>query len=346
MQSLIRFHKIFIKLHEIIIPPSNMKKIAIITSGGDAPGMNACLRAVVKTALHNKVEVLGIEDGFQGMIEGRGKMLDSKNVDDIIGLGGTILGTARSKEFLTVEGRAKAIDYLRQEEIEGLIVIGGDGSFSGANQLSKEMDIHIIGIPGTIDNDIYGTDHTIGFDTALNTVVEALDKIRDTASSHHRVFFVEVMGRDAGFIALNAALASGAEDVLIPEEKSDLSVLVKQIKNGKPGRSTIVVVAEGDDAGGAIEIMNKVKPQLADYELRFSILGHIQRGGTPSAKDRILATELGCKAVELLLQNQTKVMIGVDGERIVLNLLEKSIKLHSQPDISKLKLIQQLRSSR
>ncbi len=322
-----------------------MKKIAIITSGGDSPGMNACVRAIVKTAINKGIEVLGIQDGYQGMIEGRGNLMSFDHVNNIVQLGGTILGTARSKEFMSSNGRQKAIAYLKKESIDGLIVIGGDGSFAGATQLSEEMDIRIIGIPGTIDNDIYGTDHTIGYDTALNTVVNAVDKIRDTASSHHRIFIVEVMGRDAGFIALNTAIASGAEDVLIPEEITDISKLVQHIKGANKGRrSTIIIVAEGDDAGGAIEIMDKVKPFLPEYEMRFSILGHIQRGGSPSAKDRIMATQMGSRAVELLIKGKTKLMIGMKGEEFIYTILAESIKLNSQPDLTKIELLEQLRT--
>jgi 6-phosphofructokinase 1 len=322
-----------------------IKKIAVLTSGGDAPGMNACVRAIVKSALNKNIEVYGVEDGYQGLIEGRIRQMKYADVDNIIQYGGTVLGTARSKDFLTVEGRMKAIANLNELKIEGLIVIGGDGSFAGANQLSKEMDIAIIGIPGTIDNDIVGTDHTIGYDTALNTVVDAVDKIRDTATSHHRIFFVEVMGRDAGFIALNSAIAAGAEAALIPEEITDISELVVKIKNSNKGkRSTIIIVAEGDDAGGAKEIMEKVQPYLMDYELRYSILGHIQRGGKPTVKDRIIATQMGVKAVELVYALKTRLMIGVIGEGIVTHPIEKSVKQHSKPDINKLKLLESLRT--
>ncbi len=322
-----------------------MKKIALITSGGDAPGMNACVRAIVKTALNKGVEVLGVEDGYQGMIESRGRKMSFLDVDNIIHTGGTILGTARSKEFRTPEGRQKAIAYLRRELVQGLVVIGGDGSFAGADLLSKEMDIPIIGIPGTIDNDIFGTDHTIGFDTALNTVIQAVDRIRDTASSHHRVFFVEVMGRDAGFIALNAALATGAEDVLIPEEVTNMEEVVQNlVKSSKGRRSTIIIVAEGDDAGGAMEIMEKVKVHLPEHEMRCSILGHIQRGGSPTALDRIIATRMGSRSVEMLLEGKTQLMIGVKGEELVYSSIAESIKLHGRPDLSKIELIDKLKT--
>lgn len=324
-----------------------MKNIAIITSGGDAPGMNACIRSIVKSCLHLNIECLGIYDGFQGMIEGRAKKLTYLDVDNIIQYGGTVLGTARSEEFRTEAGRKKAISFLKSERVDGLIVIGGDGSFTGANMLSEEMDIPIIGIPGTIDNDIFGTDHTIGYDTALNTVVDAIDKIRDTASSHHRVFFVEVMGRDAGFIALNTAIASGAESVLIPEEITNVDALVQEIKESNHGRrGTIILVAEGDDAGGGMEIMNKVAPYLEGYSLRCTILGHIQRGGRPSAFDRILATRMGSLAVDLLMNGTSNCMIGVDGERLMTSPISVCIKQHSVPDMSKLGLLSRLRTKK
>lgn len=320
-----------------------MRRIAVITSGGDAPGMNACVRAVVKSCLYYNIECIGIYDGFQGMIEGRSKQLEYSDVDNIIQYGGTVLGTARSEDFKTSKGRLKAIAYLKSECIDGLVVIGGDGSFTGAKILGDEMNIPIIGIPGTIDNDMYGTDHTIGYDTALNTVVDAIDKIRDTASSHHRVFFVEVMGRDAGFIALNSAIASGAESVLIPEEVTDIPLLVEAIRSNNHGRrGTIILVAEGDDAGGAMEIMNKVEPHLKGYSLRCTILGHIQRGGRPSAFDRILATRMGNQAVELLIEGKSNAMVGVNGDNIVISAIDECIKKHSTPDLGKLNLLERL----
>ena len=322
-----------------------MNKIALITSGGDSPGMNACVRAIVKTALHHGITPFAIYDGFQGMIDKRGVTLTYQDVDNIIHRGGTIIGTARCEEFRTVEGRKKAISYLKEENVDGLIVIGGDGSFTGAYLLGQEMNIPIIGIPGTIDNDIFGTDHTIGYDTALNTVIEAIDKIRDTASSHHRVFFIEVMGRDAGFIALNAAIASGAESVLIPEEITDIPNLVKELKvQNKGRRSSIVIVAEGDDGGGAKEILEKVKPFLPEFDLRHSVLGHIQRGGNPSALDRIIATRMGNYAVELLIKGESNIMIGVFGEDLSTCSIEQGIKEHATPMMSKLDLLKTLRT--
>jgi 6-phosphofructokinase 1 len=322
-----------------------MKKIALITSGGDSPGMNACIRAIVKTSLHYNIIPFGIYDGFQGMIDKKGAVLTYYDVDNIVHRGGTILGTARCEEFRTEEGRIKAIKYLKEESIDGLVVIGGDGSFTGAYKLGQEMSIPIIGIPGTIDNDIFGTDHTIGYDTALNTVIEAIDKIRDTASSHHRVFFIEVMGRDAGFIALNSALASGAESVLIPEEVTNIPNLVEQLKvQNKGRRSSIVIVSEGDDGGGAKEIMEKVKPFLPEFDLRHSVLGHIQRGGNPSALDRIIATRMGSYSVELLREGKSNVMIGVYGENLSTCSIEDGIKEHATPMMSKLDLLKTLRT--
>jgi 6-phosphofructokinase 1 len=322
-----------------------MKKIALMTSGGDSPGMNAAIRAIVKTCLHEGVIPHGIYDGYKGMIEGNGKDMHYADVDNIIQYGGTILGSARCEEFKTVEGRAKAISYLKEEEVEGLVVIGGDGTYTGATILSQEMNIPIIGLPGTIDNDIYGTDFTIGFDTAVNTVLDAVDKIRDTASSHHRVFFVEVMGRDAGFIALHAALSSGAESVLIPEEITDIEKLVYDIKHQNKGRrSTIILVAEGDDGGDALTIMNKVKPFLPEFDMRHSVLGHMQRGGSPTAMDRMMATRMGNYAVELLKGGKTHLAVGVKGNNLVTCPISDAIKEHGTPDLGYLKLIEVLRT--
>lgn len=322
-----------------------MKKIALLTSGGDSPGMNAAIRAVVKTCLHHHIVPFGIFDGYQGMIDGRGKELTYEDVDNIIQYGGTMLGSARCEEFKTFEGRKRAISFLNREGVDGLIVIGGDGTYTGATILGREMSIPCIGLPGTIDNDIYGTDNTIGFDTALNTVIDAVDKIRDTASSHHRVFFVEVMGRDAGFIALYSAIASGAESVLIPEEVTDIEKLAIQIKDGNKGRrGTIILVAEGDDAGHALDIMHKVKPLLPTYDLRHSVLGHIQRGGSPSVVDRILATRMGEYAVDLLMAGQSELAVGIKGSELSVCPIEKAIKENSTPDLRLLKLLDTLRT--
>jgi len=322
-----------------------MKKIALLTSGGDSPGMNAAIRSIVKTCLHYNIVPFGIYDGYQGMIDGRGKEMVYTDIDNIIQYGGTILGTARCQEFLTPEGRQKAYRFLNKNEIDGLVVIGGDGTFTGANMLSQENNIPIIGLPGTIDNDIYGTDYTIGFDTALNTVIDAVDKIRDTASSHHRVFFIEVMGRDVGLLALHSAIASGADSVLIPEEITNISKLVADIKlHNKGRRSTIIMVAEGDDEGHAIDILNKVKPFLPEYDLRHSVLGHIQRGGNPSALDRKIATRMGNHAVELLMAGKTCLTVGVRGEDLVTCPISEAIKEHSELDMAYLKLLEVLRT--
>lgn len=320
-----------------------MKKIALLTSGGDAPGMNAAVRAIVKTALHYGITPIGIKDGFDGLINGWYQEMTYEDVDNIIHLGGTILGSARSEEFRTKEGRQKVKHQFEKAGIEGLIVIGGDGSFTGAHILSQEMELKVIGLPGTIDNDLYGTEATIGYDTALNTVVRAIDQIRDTASSHKRIFFVEVMGRDSGFIALNSAIASGAESVLIPETVTDLDALVQQIKSQNKGRrSSIIVVAEGDDAGGAMDIMRKVKPQFEGYDLRTTILGHTQRGGSPSYFDRALATRSGIHAVELLRQDKSHLMVGIENDQIITVPLKDAISNKAVPDTEKERVLKVL----
>ena len=320
-----------------------MKRIALLTSGGDSPGMNAATRAIVKTCLFYHIVPVGIRDGYKGMVQKDLFEMAYADVDNIIHTGGTILGSSRCLEFLDKSTRSLAIDNLKENQIDGLIVIGGDGTFTGATVLSSEMGIPVIGIPGTIDNDIYGTDHTIGYDTALNTVINAVDKIRDTASSHHRIFFIEVMGRHAGFIAINAALASGAESVLIPEEVPDLHNLVAQIQNQNKGkRSSIIIVAEGEQEGGSLELINKVSPMLEGFDLRPTVLGHIQRGGSPSAFDRILATRMGSFAVELLLEGQQGVMIGSSGDNLITTSLEIAMKLHSTPDLDRLTLLKKM----
>ncbi len=322
-----------------------MKKIGIITSGGDAPGMNACVRAITKFCLNKNIIPVGYRDGYKGLIEDDFCNLTFKDVNNIIHQGGTILGTYRSEEFKTVEGRKQAIENLRKNEIDAFICIGGDGTFTGASILSKEMNIPIIGIPGTIDNDIYGTDHTIGYDTALNTVVEAVDRIRDTAGSHKRIFFIEVMGRNAGFIALNSAIASGAESVLIPEEVTDIKEVALDLKRQNKGtRSSIVIVAEGDDGGGAKEILTKIKPYMEGYSMRYSILGHIQRGGRPSAFDRMLATRMGAFAVESLLKGISDVMIGVKGDELHTLSIHEATHHLSKPDMTKLEMLSNLRT--
>jgi 6-phosphofructokinase len=309
---------------------AKMKKIGVLTSGGDAPGMNAAIRAVVRTAVYNEIEVIGIRHGYQGMINANFKELHSHSVSDIIQRGGTILKTARCEEFRTPEGRKAAYENLKQAQIEGVVVIGGDGSFTGARIFNEEYDIPFVGVPGTIDNDIYGTDYTIGYDTALNTVVEAVDKIRDTASAHNRMFFVEVMGAEAGFIALFSGIATGAEAILIPEIKGEERDLKKMIETGNKRKksSNIIIVAEGDEEGGAFAIAEKMKDDFKDYDVRVSVLGHLQRGGSPSAMDRVNASRLGHAAVEALLDDQQSVMVGLQNGEIVLVPFRKAVKLH------------------
>lgn len=308
-------------------------RIGLLTSGGDAPGMNAAIRAVVRTAVHRGLEVYGIRRGYLGMIEGDIFAMDSSSVSGIIQRGGTILQTARCKEFMTPEGRKKAYEQLIAHGINAVIVIGGDGSFTGAGIMSREYNIPFIGIPGTIDNDLYGTDYTIGFDTALNTVVNAVDKIRDTASSHGRIFFVEVMGKEAGFVALQGGIACGAEGILIPEEKGQIDKLKKYLaERARQRKSSIILVAEGEDEGGAIPIANKIKEEYPEFDIRTTILGHIQRGGTPSAYDRLIASRMGVAAVEALLDDQKSIMIGLVNGEIVHVPLSKTVKLHKDVD--------------
>jgi 6-phosphofructokinase 1 len=318
-----------------------MKKIAVLTSGGDSPGMNACIRAVVRTAIYHKVEVMGIMHGYDGMIKDEYIPLSAKSVANIIQRGGTILKTARSKEFRTVEGRQAAIDNLNKYGIEGLVVIGGDGTFTGALELSKMMNIPIVGCPGTIDNDLIGTDFTIGYDTAINTVVEAVDKLRDTAESHDRLFFVEVMGRDAGLIALRAGIAAGAESILMPETKTDLNDLINRLKNKRKSKnSKIIIVAEGDEAGGAFSIAEKIGKELPEYDMRVTILGHIQRGGNPSAMDRVNSSRIGFAAVEALLAGKHNVMVGIVDKRITYTPFEKAIKHTEVLDVDLLRMLE------
>lgn len=312
-----------------------IKKIAVLTSGGDSPGMNAAIRAVVRTCSYLNVECVGIYRGYQGMIEGDFLPMNARSVNNIINKGGTILKSARCHEFRTPEGRKKAHDQLVNAGIQGFVVIGGDGSFTGATTFNKEFDFPVIGIPGTIDNDIFGTRYTLGFDTALNTVVEAIDKIRDTASSHNRLFFVEVMGRDVGHIALNAGVAAGAEEILIPEENLGLERLLESLKRSKKSgkSSSIVVVAEGDKTGkNVFELKEYVEEHLPIYDVRVSVLGHMQRGGAPTAYDRVLASRMGVKAVESILEGKTNLMVGIIDNEIVLTPIEEAIKGHTTID--------------
>lgn len=307
---------------------SPIKKIGVLTSGGDSPGMNAALRAVIRTSIYYGREVAGIYQGYKGLINKNIKNLNSGDVSNIIQLGGTILKSARSKEFMTKEGREKAFRHIKEEGIDALVVIGGDGTFTGARIFAQEFNFPIVGIPGTIDNDLFGTDFTIGYDTALNTIVEAVDNIRDTASAHERLFFIEVMGRDAGFLALNGGIASGAEAVLIPETDTDISTLETYIESGyrKSKNSSIVLVAEGEQAGGAFSIAKNIEEKHPQYDVRVTVLGHIQRGGSPTAFDRILASRLGVASIEALLDDQKSIMVGIDNGEIVHVPFNKAIK--------------------
>ena len=312
---------------------TSIKKIGVLTSGGDAPGMNAALRAVVRTAAYHKIECVGIYQGYQGLIDNKVKVMNARSVNNIINKGGTVLKSARCLEFRTKEGRQTAFETIQKHGIEALVVIGGDGSFTGAMIFQSEFNIPVIGIPGTIDNDIFGTSHTIGYDTALNTVIEAIDKIRDTAISHNRLFFVEVMGRDAGHIALNTGIGAGAEEVLIPEEDMGLDRLLDSLKRSeKSGKSSsIVVVAEGDKTGkNVFEIAEYVEKNMPYYDVRVSVLGHMQRGGSPSCFDRVLASRMGVYAVEALLQGKSNMMVGMKSEEIIFSPLEKAIKGKSE----------------
>ena len=309
------------------------KKIAVLTSGGDAPGMNAALRAVVRTSVFYGIECYAIQQGYQGLIDNDFKLMNARSVNNIINKGGTIIKSARCLEFRTPEGRKLAYENLKKSEIDALVGIGGDGSFTGAMIFQEEHDFPVVGIPGTIDNDIFGTRYTLGYDTAINTVVEAIDKIRDTASSHNRLFFVEVMGRDAGHIALNSGIGAGAEEILIPEENLGLERLLESLKKSeKSGKSSsIVVIAEGDKTGkNVFEIASYVEKNLPYYEVRVSVLGHMQRGGTPSCFDRVLASRMGVCAVETLLEGKSNLMVGVIDDQMVLTPLEKAIKGKSE----------------
>lgn len=308
-----------------------IKKIGVFTSGGDAPGMNAAIRSVVRTGIYFGYEIIGINNGFKGMIDGDFTKMDSSSVSNIIQRGGTILKTARSKEFMLEEGREIAFQQLQKEGIDALIAIGGNGTFTGADKLCKEHHVPIIGVPGTIDNDLFGTDNTIGYDTALNTVIGAVDKIRDTASSHNRLFFIEVMGRDAGFIALNTGIACGAEDILIPEEETSVDELIEILDRGfrQNKNSGIIIVAEGDDSGGAIQIANKVNARYDHYETRVTILGHIQRGGSPTCVDRVLASRMGYESVKALNNGYKDIMVGIVDDQVSYTPLSKAIKHHN-----------------
>jgi 6-phosphofructokinase 1 len=306
-----------------------IKKIGILTSGGDSPGMNACIRAVVRTALYHNIATTGFMRGYEGLIDNHHVQLKRESVSGIIQKGGTILKTARSERFMTLEGVEKAAATLRANEIDGMVIIGGDGSFKGAIELSKHISIPIAGCAGTIDNDLIGTDFTIGYDTAINTVIEAVDKIRDTADSHDRVFVVEVMGRDAGLIALRSAIASGAEALLVPELKDDLTHLVERIKGWRKNKSSkIIIVAEGDESGGGFKVAEVIRKACPELDLRVSILGHIQRGGNPTCMERVNASIVGFHAVKSLLAGHTNQMIGIVNKQVAYTPFEKACKHH------------------
>jgi 6-phosphofructokinase 1 len=312
-----------------------VKKIAVLTSGGDSPGMNTALRAVVRTCAYKNIDCVGVSRGYQGLINDDIKTLKTRSVRGIINRGGTMLYSARSDEFRTKEGREKAFINIKKHGIDGLIVIGGDGSFTGGLIFQKEFGIPVIGIPGTIDNDLYGTSHTLGYDTALNTVMDAIDKIRDTAISHDRLFFVEVMGRDAGHIALNSGIAIGAQEILIPEQNIGIEGLVDSLKDSKKNgkTSSIVVVAEGDKTGkNVFDLARQVEEEFPKYEIRVSVLGHMQRGGSPSCFDRVLGTKMGVRAVESLIDGDSGKMIGIENGKIISTSLKKAIKGETKID--------------
>ena len=318
-------------------------KIAVLTSGGDSPGMNTALRAVVRTCAYNKIDCVGISRGYQGLINDDIRPLNTRSVRGIINRGGTFLYSARSNDFKTKEGRVRAYKNLIKHKVDALIVIGGDGSFTGGLIFQNEFNFPVIGIPGTIDNDLYGTSHTLGYDTALNTVMEAIDKIRDTAISHDRLFFVEVMGRDAGHIALNSGIAIGAQEILIPEENVGLEELIDSLKKSKKAgkTSSIVVVSEGDRTGeNVFELAKSVEKEFPNYEIRVSVLGHMQRGGSPSCFDRVLASRMGVKAVESLLKGDSGKMIGYDNGNIKLTPLANAIKGKTKIDPELIKVSQ------
>ena len=305
-----------------------IKKIGVLTSGGDSPGMNAAIRAVVRTGIYHGMEVYGIMRGYTGMVEGDIHKMESRSVANIIQRGGTILKTSRCNEFLTAEGRKQAYDHLKVHGIQGLVIIGGDGSFRGAQTFSNEYDIPCIGLPGTIDKDIAGTDFTIGFDTAVNTAVEAIDKIRDTADAHDRLFIIEVMGRDAGYIALHSGISTGAEHILIPEKKTSVHDLISSLQEKERRKKLVnmIVVAEGEDFGGADELAKHIKAEMPETELRVCILGHIQRGGSPTCFDRVIASRMGFHAVECLMESRHNVFVGIVNNKMNYMPLNEAVK--------------------
>ncbi len=321
-------------------------KIGVLTSGGDAPGMNAAIRAVVRTGLYNGLEVHGIMRGYQGMIDDDIYKMESKSVANIIQRGGTILKTARCKDFFESAGRKKAYDNLKKRGINGLVIIGGDGTFRGGKKFHEEFDIPSVGIPGTIDRDIVGTDFTIGFDTAVNTAVGAIDKIRDTMEAHDRMFIIEVMGRDAGFIALHSGIATGAEHIIIPERKTDIEAMIHSLKEkGKRKKLVnLIIVAEGDEFGGAAGVNEMVKKHVPEMDTRICVLGHIQRGGSPTCLDRVIASRMGYNAVECLMNGKYNIMIGIKENRINYTPLEKASKMKTRVNDEWMKILKILAS--
>lgn len=325
---------------------NQITKVAVLTSGGDSPGMNAAIRAVVRTGIYYGMEVYGIVRGYSGMVEDDIFQMDSRSVANIIQRGGTILKSARCKDFFTYEGRCKAVDNLKKRGINGLVVIGGDGSFTGALKLSQEFDLAVVGLPGTIDKDLYGTDYTIGFDTAVNTAIDAIDKIRDTADAHDRLFIVEVMGRHAGYIALHSGIATGAENILIPEAETNIEEVIESLTEKEKRRKLVnlIVVAEGDEFGGAAQVAKVVKERLPDMDTRVSILGHMQRGGSPSALDRLIASRMGYHAIESLMEGRYNVMVGVVNNEMAYTPLEIAIREKQQVSPDWLRLVKILNS--
>ena len=320
---------------------AQIKNIGIFTSGGDSPGMNAAIRAVVRTAIYYDLEVTGIRRGFEGLIKGDFFPMDRKSVSNIIQRGGTILKTARSEQFKTPEGRKEAFEQVKKNKVDALVAIGGDGTFKGAHLFGREFGIPIVGLPGTIDNDLCGTDFTIGYDTAINTVVSAVDKIRDTAESHDRLFIVEVMGKDSGMIALRTGIAAGAEAILIPETKTDLNAVFERLEKGRKDKaSKIIMLAEDGEAGGAFEVGKQIKEKFPNYDTRVSILGHIQRGGHPTCMDRVLASRVGVAAVEALLAGRTNEMIGLIHNEIAYTPFENAAKHHTEVNPNFLKIVE------
>ena len=308
-----------------------ISKLAVLTSGGDAPGMNPCIRSVVRTAIYNGLEVVGIKRGYQGLIENDMFPMGTRSVSNILNLGGTILKTARCLPFRTDEGQETAYQNLKKQGVDALVVIGGDGTFTGALRFSRSYpDIAVMGVPGTIDNDLYGSTYTLGFDTATNTVIEAIDKIRDTADAHDRLFFIEVMGRDSGAIALRAGISCGAEAILLPEKETAIEDLIENLKSGQSNKksSSIIIVAEGDKHGGAYDIAKLVEKQVKNYDIKVTILGHLQRGGSPSAFDRVLGSRLGFAAVNALIAGKTQMMVGLEANYIKITSLEEALTQH------------------